>query len=61
MGAVYDNSEPFKRYLAKEGMERTLNRTKLKWDQKHTVVPHVSLFLHYTIPLVIQTCLYSGS
>ncbi|KAF8636838.1 hypothetical protein AX17_003230 [Amanita inopinata Kibby_2008] len=38
--SLCDNSEPFSRFLAKQGLKRVLTETKLVLREKHTIVPH---------------------
>ena len=47
MDAVYDNSEPFSKYLKKQGLDDVLKKTKLRMRKKHRIVPHVC----YSFPL----------
>lgn len=44
MDALYDNSKPFSKFLAKEGLEKILHETNVLLREKHTIVPHVCCY-----------------
>ena len=44
MDALYENSEPFSRFLKKQGLDEILRTAKLQLRGKHTIVPHVREF-----------------
>jgi hypothetical protein len=41
MEALYENSEPFFKYLQSQGLDHVLRKTSLRLREKHAVVPHV--------------------
>ena len=42
MDALYENSKPFEKFLAKQELDSILREVKLKLRAQHKIVPHVS-------------------
>jgi hypothetical protein len=45
IGALYENSEQFTKYLKRERLDVVLSYTNLKLREAHTIVPHVRILL----------------
>jgi hypothetical protein len=53
MQAIYENSQPFLKFLRKQKLDDILQKTSLIRKKTHTIVPHVKLFSTLSLAAIL--------